>query len=114
MSSSPIAGLSQLQERSGQRAVIAGVYHQVDVRQKQRPPAVYAGHVAIGLDDSTEVYLEPIWSTAALRSPEERNRFDRRRVAVTGVVLARMPEPPEPAAHLMGPCVSPVEQVEPF
>ena len=114
MKNDPISSLQEIQEVSGRRARLAGVYQQVDLRQKPRPPAVFAGQVALVLDDGAAVYMEPSWSEVALRSSEERSQFEGRRVVVTGVVWAEMPEPPEPLAHVLGPCVSPVEKIEPY
>jgi hypothetical protein len=112
MDNSPIVSVSQLVRHSGMPATVVGTYHQVDTRMKRHSSPKYVGHAAIRLDDGTDVYLEPIWSKSALRGARERRRFDGRRVAVTGVPLARMPEPAEPVAHLVGPCITGVERIE--
>jgi hypothetical protein len=101
-----------IQRLSGSRVLLVGTYQQVDMRMRQKPPPVYRGHVALKLSDGTLVLLEPGWSKAAIRSPEERERYDGKRVEVTGIIHARSPEPPEPAAHTIGPVLSPVEVIQ--
>jgi hypothetical protein len=96
----------------GQVVTLVGTYRQVDVRARPRPPAVFAGHAAVRLADGHDVLIEPTWSDRARRSPQEISRADGRRVAVTGVVRSRCPEPDEPAASIVGPCVCDVERVE--
>lgn len=105
--------LDALSRVSGQRATVEGRYQQIDVRMRQKGDPVYAGHAAVILDDGTEVTLEPVWAAEAIRPAEEIERFDGQRVRVTGVVHEQAPEPPEPTASLMSPCVHPVEAVEP-
>jgi hypothetical protein len=107
-----IETLAQLEQRSGERGTIAGTYHQLDVRMKKHSVPEYGGHAAVRLADGTDVYLEPVWSPAAIRDEDERRRLSDARVMVTGVLHAQMPEADEPVAHLVGPCVSPVERIE--
>ena len=105
--------LQDVQKFSGSRVRLVGTYHQVDMRMRQTPPPKYQGHTAVRLSDGTDVLLEPGWSEAAIRGAEERERHDGKRVEVTGVIHARSPEPPEPAAHVTGPVLSPVEAIQP-
>ena len=107
-----IVSLPQLEQCSSQRATVIGTYHEIDVRMKQREPVKYVGHSAVTLDDGTDVYLEPVWSSVALRASSERRQFNGRRVAVTGIVFSEMPQPPEPVAHPIAPCVSNIERIE--
>jgi hypothetical protein len=104
--------LPDIQTFSGQRARVVGTYRQVDMRMRQKPPPRYVGHAAVELSDGTRVLLEPGWSQAAIRSAEERALYDGKRVEVTGVIHQRSPSPPEPAAHVVNPTVSPVETVQ--
>jgi hypothetical protein len=106
--------LEAVKGASGQRAAVEGRYRQIDVRMRQKGDPVYAGHAAVMLDDGTEVTLEPVWAEEAIRPAEEIERYDGERVRVTGIVHEQAPEPPEPAASLMSPCVHPVEAVEPL
>ncbi len=103
--------LRDVRSRSGQRVILMGTYHQVDIRMRRKPPPVYAGHAAIRLRDGTDVLLEPSWSVAATRSPEEHARYDAKRVQVIGVVQSEAPKPAEPMAYVTGPCMSPVEDI---
>ncbi len=98
---------------SGSRVRVVGTYHQVDMRMRPKPPPQYRGHAAVRLADGTQVLLEPAWSKAALRSPEERMLYEGKRVEVTGIIHARSPSPPEPAAHPINPTLSPVEAIQP-
>jgi hypothetical protein len=104
--------LRDIQTLSGSQVLLVGTYQQVDMRMRQKPPPLYQGHVAVRLSDGTQVLLEPSWSKAAIRSPEERERYDGSRVEVTGVIHARSPAPHEPAAHTTGPVLSPVEGIQ--
>ena len=96
---------------AGKRAVVVGIYHQLDVRMRKQGEPVYRGHAAVRLSDGGEVLLEPTWSSAALRDQKERDQFDGKAVEVTGVLLAQPPKSPEQAAQIMAPCVSPVEAI---
>lgn len=105
--------LDEIRAHDGQRVILTGIYNQVDLRMRRKPPAVYAGQVAIRLRDETDVLLESSLSPAVIRSAEERARYDGKRVEVTGVVHSQAPEPSQPVAYIMGPCVSPVEGIRP-
>jgi hypothetical protein len=105
--------MGDIQSQSGRRVILVGIYHEVDLRMRQKPPPQYAGHAAIKLSDGTDVLLEPGWSAAAIRSPEERARYGGRRVEVTGTIHPQAPPPAEPVAYVMGPCLSPVEAIGP-
>jgi hypothetical protein len=103
--------LQDIESRSGQRAVVVGIYHQIDARMRHKELPMYAGQVAIQLKDGTEVLLEPSWSTAGIRNLEERTLFDGKVVEVTGVVYRQTPKPVETVTYVIGSCVSPVEDI---
>ncbi|MFY0563509.1 hypothetical protein ACN28E_06655 [Archangium lansingense] len=105
--------LRDIQTLSGRRVLLVGIYQQVDMRMRPKPPPVYRGHVAVTLIDGTQVLLEPNWSQAAIRSPEERENHEGRRVEVTGIIHEESPAPPEMAAYTTGPVLSPVERIQP-
>jgi hypothetical protein len=105
--------LRDVQLQSGGRVILVGTYHDIDLRMRQKSPPQYAGHVAIKLKDGTDVLLEPGWSAASIRGPEERARYGGKRVEVTGTIHHQAPPPPEPIAYVMGPCLSPVEVIGP-
>ena len=106
------ATYADVERLDGQPAAVVGTYEQVDVRAGPRPPAVFDGHAAVRLRDGHLVLIEPVWSARAVRSDDEVARAAGRAVTVTGVVHLRSPEPPEPAASIVGPCVSDVERVD--
>ena len=103
--------LKDVQLYSSRRAISLGIYRQVDIRMRPKMPPVYAGHASVELSDGTHVLLEPSWSAAGIRRQEERISYDGKRVEVVGVVHSQTPKPPEPAAYVTGPCVSPVEDI---
>lgn len=93
--------------------VLEGTYRRVDARMRPTPPAVYAGHAAVELDDGRRVWLEAPWSPEAIRSPTEQ-ALEGHRVRVTGVLHARPPEAPDPVAMPLVPCLAPVLEVAPI
>jgi hypothetical protein len=103
--------LRDIQAWSGHRVILTGIYHQVDLRMRQKPRTMYSGYVAIRLGDGTDVNLEPSWSPAAIRTSEELARYDGKAVEVIGVVHDKAPEPAEPVAYVTNPCVCPVEVI---
>jgi hypothetical protein len=90
---------------------VIGTYEELDMRMKPKPPPLHLGHVGIRRDDGSLVFLEPPWSKQAIRAPDERRTLAGKRVAATGTFHARCPEPKEPMALPIGPCLSPVENV---
>ncbi len=96
---------------SGQRVIIAGTYHRMDLRMRKAVSLENARYAAIRLGDGVDVLLEASWSPTAVRSPEELARHDGKSVEVIGVVQREMPPPDEPVAYVIGPCVSPVETI---
>ncbi|WP_224370951.1 hypothetical protein [Hyalangium versicolor] len=104
--------MQDVQRLSGRRVRVVGTYHQVDMRMKPKPPAQYRGHAAVRLGDGTDILLEPGWSKAAIRSQAERERHDGKHVEIIGVLHEQSPAPPEPAAYVVGPALSPVESIQ--
>jgi hypothetical protein len=105
--------LAAIRKHDGQRAAVVGRYEQADVRKRKEGNPVYRGHASIRLRDDTGVFLEPTWADDAIRSEAERERFEGWRVRVVGTVHEEPPDPPEPVAYIVAPCVSPVERIEP-
>ena len=101
----------EIAAHDGKDVIVHGRYRQLDVRRKQKPPAVYRGQVAIELSDGQFVLLEPSWSNDALRSMDERQQFDNKTVTVRGVLHARAPEAPDPVAALISPCLCSVRDI---
>jgi len=104
--------LDDIAANNGKPALTIGTYHQFDMRMRPKPPAQYVGYVVLVLEDGNRMLLEPGWSKAAVRSAEERQRYDGHQVEIKGVVHLEMPESDEPAAHVMMPCISPVENIQ--
>jgi hypothetical protein len=106
-----VSASEDIQQQTGKRVRLVGRYIQIDVRMRQVPPPVYNGHVAIALEDQTEVLLYPIWDSQAKRPPEEIARYENLPVAVIGTVLLEAPDSPEDAANLCSPCLVSVESI---
>jgi hypothetical protein len=105
--------LADIRTNSGRRARVRGIYQQVDLRMRPKGPPQYSGRAAVRLGDGTEVLLEPSWAPAGVRSPDEIARYEGQAVFVSGTVHATAPAPAEAVAQIIGPCVSPVEDVAP-
>lgn len=91
--------------------VVEGIYEQQDVRMRPpTPEPLYEGHVALTLNDGARVYLFPQQTPEARRSPEERERFDHRRVRATGLLFATNPGP---GAVIDAPCLADISSIEP-
>ena len=90
---------------------VEGVYEQQDVRMRPpTPEPLYEGHVALVLSDGTKVFLYPQQKPEALRSEDERARFDHQRVRATGLLYAKNPGP---GAVIDAPCLADVSTIEP-
>jgi hypothetical protein len=91
---------------------VIGRYIQIDVRQRQRHSPVYSGHVALVLGDGTNVLLNPIWESAAKRSPDEITRYEGKRVIVIGTIYPQAPSSPENEANVLMPCLTDIVSLE--
>jgi hypothetical protein len=99
----------------GKQVIVAGVYGLYpDV-----PGVDYTGvprAVRITLADGTGPLLEPYWSKEAIRPAAEVATYQGRKVLVTGRYLReqpRNPDDPPYASAMGGPCIHPVERIEP-
>jgi hypothetical protein len=91
--------------------VVEGVYEQQDVRMRPSPPEpLYEGHAALVLDDGVKVYLGLQQEPEALRSAEEREGFENRRVRATGLLFATNPGP---GTVIDAPLLADISSVEP-
>jgi hypothetical protein len=95
----------------GRAVEVVGVYRGIPVptkgprRDDDTRPKEYA---IIMLDGGGSVYLEPFATRAAIRSEEERSRFDGRKVRVTGTLHKIMPATGQ---SLLAPCVAGVRAI---
>lgn len=78
------ATLQQFLAADGQRVLVTGRYHALAVYQGDEQPDIEEGHAGLTLSDGKEILLEPNWSGAARRDPEERSRFHNQEVEVGG------------------------------
>jgi len=93
------------------RVRVVGEYRQLDVRKRQTPPPVYQGHVIIDLEGGGGVILYPTWHPAAIRSPQEIERYEGQQVVFVGTLVPVVPPPPDfpHAASLVVPGLIEVE-----
>jgi hypothetical protein len=73
--------------------------------------------VQIALDDGPGPFLEPYWNQAAIRPDAEVTRYLGKKVRVTGRyyrVQPRNPDDPPQASAMGGPCIHPVDRIEPI
>lgn len=103
---------SDIQACTGRRVVVRGEYVQLDVRQNPGSSAQLRAHAALRLRDGTTVTLEPAWTPQAIRGADERKRLTGKQVEAVGLLWAEAPEPPEPVASIVSPCLSPVESID--
>ncbi|MEQ8468392.1 histidine kinase [Coleofasciculus sp. E1-EBD-02] len=103
----------RLQARDkGKQVRLIGQYIQVDVRRWPKPPPRYKGHVAVVLEDGTEVFLYPPWHSEAIRSTNEITRYNNRGVAVVGKIVPECPKSPQPAASIVAPCMLTIDFID--
>jgi hypothetical protein len=85
---------------------IIGQYRSIIAPSKGTPlkgaPEDFA---VIVLEDGTEVFIEPMDSPRALRSPKERQQFNGKKVRVRGTAYRTMPSQGE---SLVAPCIDSV------
>jgi hypothetical protein len=93
---------------AGKQVQVEGIYQQQDVRMRPIGQPVYLGHVAVVLDDETPVFLYPPDAAEARRSADEIQRFDDKRVRVSGLLY---PTIPSEDAMLQAPCLVEVGSV---
>lgn len=103
---------SQFADFDGMPVVVEGIFVQADLRKRKRgSDPVYSGHTAVQLQDEHLLYIEPTWSDAAIRPPNEIEAFEGQRVLVRGM-LHDHPTPPEPMAAMISPCLTDVVEVQ--
>ena len=107
-----VESMDALADHPVEQVRLIGRYTQIDIRKRPNTSPVYAGHVAIVLDDGTEVLLYPVWHSEARRPADEITRFDKQRVVVVGTVYPEAPNGSGGAANLLLPCVTEVESIE--
>jgi hypothetical protein len=111
ISEGPAESWDDVAAHAGGPAVVRGIYTLVDVQKRPVAEPKLLGHVALKLADGTSVFLEPMWSNAAIRPEAERQAFAGKMVDASGTLHAETPEPPVPMAMIVAPCLSPVEDI---
>jgi hypothetical protein len=108
------ASLSECGAREGQRVTVVGVYTPFSPMPNRKRDDDSPLPVRITLGDGAGLLLEPYWHRDAVRPADEMARHAGKKVRVTGTFHKESPKPPEPdVATLGGPCLHPVEKIEP-
>ena len=97
-------------EHAREEVVVEGVYEQRDVRRIKAGPDELEGHVVLVLSDGAQVFLYAPDDDEALRSADERERLEHRKVRAAGLLLSRIPGP---GAAVRAPCLIDVTSIEP-
>lgn len=108
------ATLAECVARDGQRVVVVGVYTPFSPMPNRKRDDDTPIPVRIALGDGNGPLLEPYWHKDAARSAAEVARHTGKKVRVIGTFHRQSPPPPDPEAATMGgPCLHPVERIEP-
>lgn len=101
--------LDDLVALDGQPVTACGRYRAIPEPRKG-PPAAGAprDRAVLELSDGEEVFIEPMNFPAALRPADERERFDGKRVCVSGIARKVMPSLGE---SLIDPCIEQVSDI---
>lgn len=101
-----------IDENALEQVRLIGRYTQIDVRKRPSASPIYNGHVALLLDDGTEVLLYPIWHSEAKRSADEIAQYQNRKVIVIGTIFPKSPGSPDNVANLVMPCLTEVKSIQ--
>jgi hypothetical protein len=98
-----------VKRHDGSRVIAEGRYEAI-ARPRKGGPASGAPHelAVVVLDDGTRVYLEPIDAESAVRSRDERQRWDGQQVQVAATIHGIMPSRGQ---SLIAPCLSEVQSI---
>jgi hypothetical protein len=109
------SGLREVRNRAdlavcdGRLVAMLGRYRSVAAPQKGEDSVGAAmDHAVLCLEDGTEVYLEPIDSDRAIRSAEERRRFEGAPARAVGTAHRKMPTR---GAAILAPCLSGITKI---
>ena len=105
--------LADCNTHDGQRVHVVGVYT-LHNPMPSRALDEETAPVRIALTDELGPFVAAYWHGDAVRAPAEKTRYQGQRVRVTGTFRRTMPAAPDPRmAQLGGPCIHPVETIEP-
>jgi hypothetical protein len=108
------ASLAECGARDGKRVSVVGVYTPFFPMPNRKRDDDSPLPVRIVLGDGKGPLLEPYWHKDAIRPADEAARHAGKKVRVIGTFHKESPPPPDPeAATLGGPCIHPVEKIEP-
>ncbi len=108
------ASLDECAARDGKRVAVVGVYTPFSPMPNRKRDDDSPLPVRIVLGDGGGPLLAPYWHGDAVRPADEVARHAGKKVRVVGTFHRQSPPPPDPdAATLGGPCIHPIEKIEP-
>lgn len=97
-----IAKREDIAEFAGKTAQILGVYRATNIAKAGSDEP--GDHAVIVLSDGARIWVLPPGSEGARRPQDERDEWDGKEIAATGVVLEDVPKEGD-GAQLTGPCM---------
>ena len=100
-----------IDDEAGQKIRVIGEYQQIDIRRRPTPPVQYRGNAIVILDDGGFISLYPMWHPDAIRPKDEIERFEGRRVIITGRAVS-VAHPPDARGGRIDPSFLSVDSIE--
>jgi|GEM_PF-3844555 len=107
--------MEQLLKMNEEIVTIEGIYtmHNPYRKKKGVKKQDLPAQIVFEGDEDNGVFLEPFWHEDAKRNLNEIEKFEGKKVLVTGTFYESMPENPDPRmASLGGLCIHPVQKIE--
>lgn len=78
-----------IQQHEGEEMTLEGVYEKSVIAQGPAEDVKHAGHYRIRINDDLKVVLLPPYTEEAVRPQTEAEKFEGKKVRVTGIVYAK-------------------------
>jgi hypothetical protein len=103
-----IRNIREFAEFDGRYVTVVGKYRSIPKPRKGISSDVPKDHATLILDDGANIFIEPIDSPKSIRSTEERNQFEARKVYLRGIAHKIMPSSGQ---SLINPCISDITSI---
>jgi hypothetical protein len=104
-----IRNIREFEEFDGRYVTVVGKYHSIPKPRKGiSSEDVPKDHATLILDDGANIFIEPIDSPKSIRTTEERNQFEARKVYIRGIAHKIMPSSGQ---SLINPCISDITSI---
>jgi hypothetical protein len=104
-----IRSIREFEEFDGRYVTVVGKYRSISKPRKGLSSEdAPKDHATLILDDGANIFIEPIDSPKSIRSTEERNHFEARKVYVRGIAHKIMPSSGQ---SLINPCISDITSI---